>query len=140
MQKYQDELNKQIELNKILKNKLDENVLINKEDNYLLNFSEAKKELQQIKIEKLNDKEIDDKINEININNIDEYMDKDELITKMVDKIIKKKKEEKIDNILNGIKSNYYLENEDFIKPEIKYDKKNIDDLINKEMLKYQDI
>ena len=140
MQKYQDELNKQIELNKILKNKLDENVLINKEDNYLLNFSEAKKELQQIKIEKLNDKDIDDKINEININNIDEYMDKDELITKMVDKIIKKKKEEKIDNILNGIKSNYYLENEDFIIPEIKYDKKNIDDLINKEMLKYQDI
>ena len=140
MQKYQDELNKQIELNKILKNKLDENVLINKEDNYLLNFSEAKKELQQIKIEKLNDKEINDKINEININNIDEYMDKDELITKMVDKIIKKKKEEKIDNILNGIKSNYYLENEDFIIPEIKYDKKNIDDLINKEMLKYQDI
>ena len=140
MQKYQDELNKQIELNKILKNKLDENVLISKEDNYLLNFSEAKKELQQIKIEKLNDKDIDDKINEININNIDEYMDKDELITKMVDKIIKKKKEEKIDNILNGIKSNYYLENEDFIIPEIKYDKKNIDDLINKEMLKYQDI
>ena len=67
-------------------------------------------------------------------------MDKDELITKMVDKIIKKKKEEKIDNLLNGIKSNYYLENEDFIIPEIKYDKKNIDDLINKEMLKYQDI
>ena len=139
MKNYQEELKKQIEENKILKNKLDENVLI-KEDKYLLNFSEAKKELQQIKIEKNDDKEIDDKISEININNIDEYMDKDELITKMVDKILKKKKEEKIDNILNGIKSKYYLENKDFIIPEIKYSEKNIDDIINKEMNKYQDI
>ena len=140
MKNYHEELNKQIQLNKILKNKIDDNTLINKEDKYLLNISEAKKELQQIKIEQNNDKEINDKMSEININNIDEYIDKDELITKIVDKILRKKKEEKIDNILNGIKSKYYLENKDYIIPEIKYDKKNIDDIINKDMDKYQDI
>ena len=140
MKNYEEELNKQIELNKILKNKKDENILIKKEDKYLLNESEAKKELRQIKIEQKKDEGINDKINEININNIDEYMDKDELITKMVDKILMKKKEEKIDNILNGIKSKYFLENKDFIIPEIKYDKKNIDDILYKEMRQYQDI
>ena len=140
MKNYEEELNKQIELNKILKNKKDENILIKKEDKFLLNESEAKKELRQIKIEQKKDEGINDKINEININNIDEYMDKDELITKMVDKILMKKKEEKIDNILNGIKSKYFLENKNFIIPEIKYDKKNIDDILYKEMRQYQDI
>ena len=140
MKNYEEELKRQIELNKKLKNKKDENILIKKEDKYLLHESEAKKELRQIKIEQNDDKEINDKINEININNIDEYMDKDELITKMVDKILMKKKEEKIDNILNGIKSKYFLENKDFIIPEIKYDKKNIDDILYKEMRQYQDI
>ena len=140
MKNYEEELNKQIELNKILKNKKDENILIKKEDKFLLNESEAKKELRQIKIEQNDDKEINDKINEININNIDEYMDKDELITKIVDNILMKKKEEKIDNILNGIKSKYFLENKNFIIPEIKYDKKNIDDILYKEMQQYQDI
>lgn len=140
MKNYEEELNKQIELNKILKNKKDENILIKKEDKFLLNESEAKKELRQIKIEQKKDEGINDKINEININNIDEYMDKDELIAKMVDKILMKKKEEKIDNILNGIKSKYFLENKNFIIPEIKYDKKNIDDILYKEMQQYQDI
>ena len=49
IKKYNEDLNKQIEYNKILKNK---NIQLKKEDQYLLNENEAKKELQEIKINK----------------------------------------------------------------------------------------
>ena len=135
MKKYNEELNKQIEYNKTIKN---ENIKVNKEDKYLLNEKEAKKELQEIKIKKAIEEDFNKKIEENN--NINEIIDKDEIISKMVDKIMNKKREEKIDTILNGIRSKYYIEQKEYTIPEIKYDPKKIDEIINKEMLKYQDI
>ena len=136
MKKYNEELNKQIELNKILNNK---NIKVKKEDKYLLNEKEAKKELQEIKINKINDEEINIDNKNINDNNLN-ILNKDEVISKMVDKIMKQKKEEKIDNILNGIRSKYYLEKKEYFIPEIKYDSKKFDEIIGKEMREYQDI
>ena len=145
IRKYKEELNNQIEYNKKLKNK---NIKLNKEDKYLLNEKEAKKELQEIKINKSkydekiidNNKDIILKEENKEINNIDKYADQDEIITKMVNKIMIQKREEKIDSILNGIRSKYNLEKKDYIMPEIKYEQKQIDEIIHKEMLKYQDI
>ena len=146
IKKYNEELNKQIENNKMLKNK---NIKVNKEDKYLLDEKEAKKELMEIKIDKSkdklieNDKSIKRNIQEeekINMNILEENIDKDEIISKMVDKIMKQKREEKIDSILNGMRSKNFIEQKEYIMPEIKYDPKKIDELINKEMLKYQDI
>ena len=144
MRKYKEELNKQIEYNKILKK---ENIKLNKEDKYLLNEKEAQKELQEIKINNIKydniteqNNNIIDKDNISNINDNNENMDKDDIISKMVDKIINQKRAEKIDNILYGIRSKYNIEQKDYIMPEIKYDSKKIDEIINKDMLKYQDI
>ena len=146
IKKYNEELNIQIENNKMLKNK---NIKVNKEDKYLLDEKEAKKELMEIKIDKSkdklieNDKSIKRNIQEeekINMNIIEENIDKDEIISKMVDKIMKQKREEKIDSILNGMRSKNFIEQKEYIMPEIKYDSKKIDELIKKEMLKYQDI
>ena len=146
IKKYNEELNKQIENNKMLKNK---NIKVNKEDKYLLDEKEAKKELMEIKIDKSkdklieNDKSIKRNIQEeekINMNILEENIDKDEIISKMVDKIMKQKREEKIDSILNGMRSKNFIEQKEYIMPEIKYDPKKIDELIKKEMLKYQDI
>ena len=147
MKKYNEELNKQIEYNKMLKNK---NIKVNKEDKYLLDEKEAKKELMEIKINQSKDKPIDNNNKNININNkeeekinmnnLEEYIDKDEIINKMVEKIMKQKREEKIDSILNGMRSKNFIEEKQYTMPEIKYDPKKIDELINKEMLKYQDI
>ena len=144
MRKYKEELNKQIEYNKILKK---ENIKLNKEDKYLLNEKEAQKELQEIKINNIKydniteqNNNIIDKDNISNINDNNENMDKDDIISKMVDKIINQKRAEKIDNILYGIRSKYNIEQKDYIMPEIKYDTKKIDEIINKDMLKYQDI
>ena len=67
-------------------------------------------------------------------------MNRDELITKMVDRIINQKKEQKIDKILNGINSKYNLEQKQYTMPELKYDQKKIDDIIYKELKNYQDI
>ena len=74
------------------------------------------------------------------MNILEENIDKDEIISKMVDKIMKQKREEKIDSILNGMRSKNFIEQKEYIMPEIKYDPKKIDELIKKEMLKYQDI
>ena len=146
IKKYNEELNKQIENNKILKNK---NIKVNKEDKYLLDEKEAKKELMEIKIDKSKDKLIENDKNikrniqeeeKINMNILEENIDKDEIISKMVDKIMKQKREEKIDSILNGMRSKNFIEQKEYIMPEIKYDPKKIDELIKKEMLKYQDI
>lgn len=146
IKKYNEELNKQIENNKMLKNK---NIKVNKEDKYLLDEKEAKKELMEIKIDKSKDKLIEnDKCikrniqeeEKINMNILEENIDKDEIISKMVDKIMKQKREEKIDSILNGMRSKNFIEQKEYIMPEIKYDPKKIDELIKKEMLKYQDI
>ena len=146
IKKYNEELNKQIENNKMLKNK---NIKVNKEDKYLLDEKEAKKELMEIKIDKSKDKLIENDKNikrniqeeeKINMNILEENIDKDEIINKMVDKIMKQKREEKIDSILNGMRSKNFIEQKEYIMPEIKYDPKKIDELIKKEMLKYQDI
>lgn len=146
IKKYNEELNKQIENNKMLKNK---NIKVNKEDKYLLDEKEAKKELMEIKIDKSKDKLIENDKNikrniqeeeKINMNILEENIDKDEIISKMVDKIMKQKREEKIDSILNGMRSKNFIEQKEYIMPEIKYDSKKIDELIKKEMLKYQDI
>ncbi len=146
IKKYNEELNKQIENNKMLKNK---NIKVNKEDKYLLDEKEAKKELMEIKIDKSKDKLIENYKNikrniqeeeKINMNILEENIDKDEIISKMVDKIMKQKREEKIDSILNGMRSKNFIEQKEYIMPEIKYDPKKIDELIKKEMLKYQDI
>jgi hypothetical protein len=146
IKKYNEELNKQIENNKMLKNK---NIKVNKEDKYLLDEKEAKKELMEIKIDKSKDKLIENDKNikrniqeeeKINMNILEENIDKDEIISKMVDKIMKQKREEKIDSILNGMRSKNFIEQKEYIMPEIKYDPKKIDELIKKEMLKYQDI
>ena len=146
IKKYNEELNKQIENNKMLKNK---NIKVNKEDKYLLDEKEAKKELMEIKIDKSKDKLIENDKNikrniqeeeKINMNILEENIDKDEIISKMVDKIMKQKREEKIDSILSGMRSKNFIEQKEYIMPEIKYDPKKIDELIKKEMLKYQDI
>ena len=144
MKKYNEELNKQIERNKILRK---ENIKINKEDKYLLNEKEAQKELQEIKINNLKYEDIANQNNNIsnikdikNINDIDENMDKDNIISKMVDKIMNEKKAQKIDNILCGIRSKYNIEQNEYLMPEIKYDPKKIDEIIQREMFKYQDI
>ena len=146
IKKYNEELNKQIENNKMLKNK---NIKVNKEDKYLLDEKEAKKELMEIKIDKSRDKLIENDKNikrniqeeeKINMNILEENIDKDEIISKMVDKIMKQKREERIDSILNGMRSKNFIEQKEYIMPEIKYDPKKIDELIKKEMLKYQNI
>ena len=146
IKKYNEELIKQIENNKMLKNK---NIKVNREDKYLLDEKEAKKELMEIKIDKSKDKLIENDKNikrniqeeeKINMNILEENIDKDEIISKMVDKIMKQKREEKIDSILNGMRSKNFIEQKEYIMPEIKYDPKKIDELIKKEMLKYQDI
>ena len=146
IKKYNEELIKQIENNKMLKNK---NIKVNREDKYLLDEKEAKKELMEIKIDKSKDKLIENDKNikrniqeeeKINMNILEENIDKDEIISKMVDKIMKQKREEKIDSILNGMRSKNFIEQKEYIMPEIKYEPKKIDELIKKEMLKYQDI
>ena len=51
------------------------------------------------------------------------------------------KKAQKIDKLLNGIKSKYsYKEENQYIMPDIKYEQKKVDEIIQKELLKYQDI
>ena len=145
MQKYKDELTKQIELNKKLKNTgVNENKpKIEKQDKYLLDENMAKKELQEIKI-----KECNEKINESKKDNKEENIDyslmkgkdEDDIISNMVDQIMRKKKAEKIDSLLNGLKSKYFNEEKEFVMPEIKYDQKKVDEILAKEMLKYQDI
>ena len=145
MKKYNDELTQQIELNKILKNKnnIENEQKIEKQDKYLLDEKVAKKELQEMKIKESKDKDINKKEKEkeenFDYNNL-EGMDKDEMITMMVNKIMNEKRAQKIDNILNGIKSKYYNEEKEFIMPDIKYDQKKVDQIIEKEMQKYQDI
>ena len=136
--KYSEELKNQIEENKIINNK---NLELKKEEQYLLNENETKKELQEIKIKKSQE---NINVNDINIKNdyieIKEGVNRDELITKMVDRIINQKKEQKIDKILNGINSKYNLEQKQYTMPELKYDQKKIDDIIYKELKNYQDI
>ena len=136
--KYSEELKKQIEENKIINNK---NLELKKEEQYLLNENETKKELQEIKIKKSQE---NINVNDINIKNdyieIKESVNRDELITKMVDRIINQKKEQKIDKILNGINSKYNVEQKQYTMPELKYDQKKIDDIIYKELKNYQDI
>ena len=111
--KYSEELKKQIEENKIINNK---NLELKKEEQYLLNENETKKELQEIKIKKSQE---NINVNDINIKNdyieIKEGVNRDELITKMVDRIINQKKEQKMDKILNGINSKYNLEQKQYI-------------------------
>ena len=145
MQKYKDELTKQIELNKKLKNTgVNENKpKIEKQDKYLLDENMAKKELQEIKIKECNEK-INESKKDNNEENIDYSLmkgkDEDEIISNMVDQIMRKKKAEKIDSLLNGLKSKYINEEKEFVMPEIKYDQKKVDEILAKEMLKYQDI
>ena len=143
MKKYNDELTQQIELNKILKNKnnIENEQKIEKQDKYLLDEKVAKKELQEIKIKEVKDKNINKKEKEevLNCDNLKE-MDKDKIITMIVNKIMNEKRAQKIDSILNGIKSKYYNEEKKFIMPDIKYDQKKIDLILEKEIQKYQDI
>ena len=161
MKKYNDELTAQIELNKKLKKKnIKEEQNVEKQDQYLLDENEAKKELQEIRIKQGQEKE-EEQIYNINDNdndndnldmnksdkeeeNIDFKLlsekDRDEMITAMVDKIMKEKRAQKIDNILNGLKSKYNIEEKNYKMPEIKYEQKKIDEILYKEMLKYQDI
>ena len=159
MKKYNDELTAQIELNKKLKKKnVKEEQNVEKQDQYLLDENVAKKELQEIRIKQGQEKEEeqiyninDNANNNLNINksnkeeeNIDFKLfsekDRDEMITAMVDKIMKEKRAQKIDNILNGIKSKYSIEEKNYKMPEIKYEQKKIDEILYKEKLKYQDI
>ena len=161
MKKYNDELTAQIELNKKLKKKnIKEEQNVEKQDQYLLDENVAKKELQEIRIKQGQEKE-EEQIYNINDNdndndnldmnksdkeeeNIDFKLlsekDRDEMITAMVDKIMKEKRAQKIDNILNGLKSKYNIEEKNYKMPEIKYEPKKIDEILYKEMLKYQDI
>ena len=131
MEKYSNDLAKQIEEKKKL-NQMINDMNVEKENKYLLNEEVAKKELQEIKIEESqkNDDEVIDDVN----------MDKDDMITIMVNKIMKQKKAEKIDSLLNGMKSNAYKENKIYSLPEIKYDQAKIDQILLKEMEKYQNI
>ena len=150
MKKYNLELKNQIEQNKILKQKKDlknlQNLKIEKQDEYLLNEKEAKKELLEMKIKKCqNMPEIQEKKKEINekeeiSKEIKTIENNDEMISRLVDKIMSEKREQKIDSILNGIKGKYHLEQNNYIIPEIKYDSNKIEQIIHKEMLKYQDI
>ena len=159
MKKYNDELTAQIELNKKLKKKnVKEEQNVEKQDQYLLDENVAKKELQEIRINQGQEKE-EEKIFNINDNannNLDinkskkeeeninfkllSEKDRDEMITAMVDKIMKEKRAQKIDNILNGLKNKYNIEEKNYKMPEIKYEQKKIDEILYKEMLKYQDI
>ena len=142
MQKYNEELTKQIELNKILKkqNIFEDEKKIEKQDKYLLDEKVAKKELQEIKIKECEEKNNNiEKNEEIDFKNI-KGMDRDDLITMMVNKIMKEKRAQKIDSILNGIRSKYHNEERQYVMPEIKYDQNKIDEILNKEMQKYQDI
>lgn len=146
MKKYKDELTKQIELNKKLKkiNVIDENKpKLEKQDKYLLDEKTAKKELQEMKIKEIEEKEKEN--NKVNGEEEIDYSqlkgkDKDDIITDMVNKIMKKKRAEKIDTLLNGIKSKYIYDEKEFIMSEIKYEQKKVDEILEKEMLKYQDI
>jgi len=159
MKKYNDELTAQIELNKKLKKKnVKEEQNVEKQDQYLLDENVAKKELQEIRIKQGQEEEEeqiyninDNTNNNLNMNksnkeeeNIDFKLlsekDRDEMITAMVDKIMKEKRAQKIDNILNGLKSKYNIEEKNYKMPEIKYEQKKIDEILYKEMLKYQDI
>ena len=142
MQKYNEELTKQIELNKILKkqNDIENEQKIEKQDKYLLYEKVAKKELQEMKIKECQEKnKSDEKNEEIDYNTI-KKMNKDDMITMMVNKIMKEKRAEKIDSILNGIKSKYHKEEKEYVMPDIKYDQRKIDEILYKEMQKYQDI
>lgn len=142
MQKYNEELTKQIELNKILKkqNDIENEQKIEKQDKYLLDEKVAKKELQEMKIKECQEKnKSDEKNEEIDYNTI-KKMNKDDMITMMVNKIMKEKRAEKIDSILNGIKSKYHKEEKEYVMPDIKYDQRKIDEILYKEMQKYQDI
>ena len=152
MQKYNEELTKQIEMNKKLKNKNNSEIelKIGKEDKYLLDENAAKKELQEIKIKESkeknnnNNEKEEKEEKEEKVDNFDYSIykgkDRDEIITMMVNQIMNKKRAQKIDTILNGIKSKYYNEEKEFIMPEIKYDQKKVDEILDKEMQKYQDI
>lgn len=159
MKKYSDELTAQIELNKKLKKKnLKEEQKIEKLDQYLLDENVAKKELQEIRIKQgqekgneqvnyVNDNVYDNEDMNKNIKDEENFdfkllseKDRDEMITSMVDKIMKEKRAQKIDNILNGLKSKYNIEEKNYKMPEIKYEQKKIDEILYKEMLKYQDI
>ena len=127
MKKYNLELKNQIEQNKILKQKKDlknlQNLKIEKQDEYLLNEKEAKKELQEMKIKKCqNMPEIQEKKKEINekeeiSKEIKTIENNDEMISRLVDKIMSEKREQKIDSILNGIKGKYHLEQNNYIIP-----------------------
>ena len=142
MQKYNEELTKQIELNKILKkqNDIENEQKIEKQDKYLLDEKVDKKELQEMKIKECQEKnKSDEKNEEIDYNTI-KKMNKDDMITMMVNKIMKEKRAEKIDSILNGIKSKYHKEEKEYVMPDIKYDQRKIDEILYKEMQKYQDI
>ena len=149
MQKYNEELTKQIEMNKKLKNKNNSEIeqKIGKEDKYLLDENVAKKELQEIKIKESKEKnnnnnekeEKEEKVDNIDYS-IYKGKDRDEIITMMVNQIMNKKRSQIIDSLLNGIKSKYYNEEKEFIMPEIKYDQKKVDEILDKEMQKYQDI
>jgi hypothetical protein len=163
MKKYNDELTAQIELNKKLKKKnIKEEQNLEKQDQYLLDENLARKELQEIRIKQgqekeeeqnynINDNDNDNANDILDMNksskeeeNIDFKLlsekDRDEMITAMVDKIMKEKRAQKIDNILNGLKSKYNIEEKNYKMPEIKYEPKKIDEILYKEMLKYQDI
>ena len=131
MEQYSNDLAKQIEEKKKL-NQMINDMNVEKENKYLLNEEVAKKELQEIKIEE-SQKNDDELIDDVN-------MDKDDMITIMVNKIMKQKKAEKIDSLLNGMKSNAYKENKIYSLPEIKYDQAKIDQILLKEMEKYQNI
>ena len=94
----------------------------------MLDENVAKKELQEIKIkenkEKKNNKNEKEKKEE-KVNDIDYSIykgkDRDKIIIMMVNQIMNKKRAQKINSILNGIKIKYYNEEKEFIMPEIKY-------------------
>ena len=142
MKKYNDQLTQQIELNKILKNKnnIENEKKIEKQDKYLLDEKIAKKELQEIKIKESNEKNNYKNENENKKEENFDYnnMDRDEMITMMVNKIMEEKRAQNINNISNGIKSKYYNEEKEYLMPDIKYDQKKVDQIIEKEMKKYQ--
>ena len=161
MKKYNDELTAQIELNKKLKKKnIKEEQNVEKQDQYLLDEDLARKELQEIRIKQGQEKEEEQIYNIYDNDNANDILDmnksikeeenidlkllsekdRDEMITAMVDKIMKEKRAQKIDNILNGLKSKYNIEEKKYKMPEIKYEQKKIDEILYKEMLKYQDI
>jgi hypothetical protein len=142
MKKYNDELTAQIELNKKLKKKnIKEEQNVEKQDQYLLDENLAKKELQEIRIKQGQEKEEEQIYNIYDNDNANDILDmnksskeeenidfkllsekdRDEMITAMVDKIMREKRAQKIDNILNGLKSKYNIEEKKYKMPEIKY-------------------